>query len=87
MKARNVKLGNALEQSMKGGDQMGDRIRLRRCKLGLSQEELAKQAGVSRAQISNLERGKSKNIQSKTAIAIAEVLNTTVTWILFGVYV
>lgn len=66
---------------------MGDRIKARRCELGLSQEELANRAGVSRVQISNLERGESKNIQSKTALAIAEALDTTAAWILFGISV
>lgn len=66
---------------------MGERIKARRSELGLSQEELAKRAGVSRVQISNLERGESKNIQSKTALAIANALNTTAAWILFGISV
>ena len=66
---------------------MGDRIKARRCELGLSQEELSNRAGVSRVQISNLERGESKNIQSKTALAIAEALDTTAAWILFGISV
>lgn len=66
---------------------MGERIKARRCELGLSQEELANRAGVSRVQISNLERGESKNIQSKTALAIAEALDTTAAWILFGISV
>lgn len=66
---------------------MGERIKARRSELGLSQEELAKRAGISRVQISNLERGESKNIQSKTALAIANALDTTAAWILFGISV
>ena len=37
---------------------LGEVITLRRKKLGLSQEELAKESGVDRAFISNIERGK-----------------------------
>lgn len=38
---------------------MGEKIKKRRYELGLSQAELAKKAGISRVQVSNLECGKS----------------------------
>lgn len=63
---------------------MGDRIKARRCELGLSQEELASRAGISRVQVSNLERGECKNAQGRTVMALAMALETTVDWLFFG---
>ena len=63
---------------------MGEKIKKRRMELGLSQEDLAKKAGVSRVQISNLERGECKNAHSKTLMALAVALETTVNWLFFG---
>ena len=40
--------------------ELGDKIRAERIAKGLSQEELAAKTSVSRAQISNIEKGKSK---------------------------
>lgn len=40
---------------------LGERIRQQRKELGLSLTELAKQAGISKSYLSNLERGLQKN--------------------------
>lgn len=56
---------------------MGDRIKARRCELGLSQEELANRAGMSRVQISNLERGVSQFATSKTIEKLAAALEVS----------
>ena len=53
---------------------MGERIKQRRMELGLSQEDLAKKAGVSRVQISNLERGASQFCTWKTMQKLSKAL-------------
>ena len=58
----------------KGGEQMGEKIKKRRMELGLSQEDLAKKAGVSRVQISNLERGASQFCTWKTMQKLSKAL-------------
>lgn len=63
---------------------MGERIKQRRLELGISQGELSKRSGLSRVQISNLERGECKNAHSKTLMALAVALETTVNWLFFG---
>ena len=75
---REQSLGNAESQvtipDMKGGEQMGEKIKKRRMELGLSQEDLAKKAGVSRVQISNLERGASQFCTWKTVQKLSKAL-------------
>lgn len=63
---------------------MGERIKQRRMELGISQDELSKRSGLSRVQISNLERGECRNAHGKTVMALALALETTVDWLLFG---
>lgn len=63
---------------------MGERIKQRRLELGISQDELARRSGISRVQISNLERGESKNAHGYTLMALASVLETTVDWLFYG---
>ena len=53
------------------------KIRERRVELGMTQEELAEKANVSRQTISALESGTERGVMSKTLVAIAEALNTT----------
>lgn len=61
---------------------IGERIRLRREQLGLSQEELAKALGYkSRSSINKIELGLQKLTQSKIA-SIAEALQTTPDYIM-----
>lgn len=63
---------------------MGERIKAKRMELGMSQSVLAEKVGISRVQISNLERGESKNMHGRTAMAIAQVLGITMDYLFFG---
>jgi transcriptional regulator with XRE-family HTH domain len=54
----------------------GDRVRQFRLELGLSQEELANDAGLHRTYIGMIERAE-KNITIVNAYKIAKSLNTT----------
>lgn len=61
---------------------LGDRIRLRREELRMSQEELAIRLGYkSRSTIAKIESGENDLTQSKI-VAFAEALNTTARWLL-----
>ncbi len=53
-------------------------IKEKREELGMSQEELAVQSGVSRGTISALENNTSRTTTTKTLLALAEALKTTV---------
>lgn len=57
---------------------MGERVRKRRKELKMSQAELAKKAGISRVQVSNIERGIHKNIRLTTIRALSSALELTV---------
>lgn len=54
------------------------KIKETRQKLGMSQIELCKKAGVSRQTMSSLERGKLKNVRVKTLCKIAKALSCRV---------
>lgn len=61
---------------------LGDRIRLRREELRMSQEELATRLGYkSRSTIAKIESGENDLTQSKI-VAFAEALDTTARWLL-----
>jgi transcriptional regulator with XRE-family HTH domain len=53
---------------------VGERVLVRRRRLGLTQQELADQAGCTRQQITLLETGKFPNITAQVAAGIAQVL-------------
>ena len=53
-------------------------VKRRRQELGLSQEEVAEKAGVSRVSYNYLETKPDRNILVGTALSIANALNTTV---------
>ena len=72
------------EQSMKGGDNMGFKVKEARESVGMTQEELEQKSGVSRTIISGLETGTIKNTTTKTLMMIAEALGTTVENIFFA---
>lgn len=60
------------------------RIREIREQKGMTQEELASKSGISRQTISALENGSERSVLSKTLVAIAEALDTTVDKIFTG---
>ncbi len=57
---------------------MGYRIKEVREEKRMTQEELAIKSGVSRGTISALENGTARNTTSKTLLALATALETTV---------
>ena len=61
---------------------IGDRIRLRRVQLGMSQVELAEKVGYKdRSTISHIEKG-DKNFPVSNVQAIADALHTTPQWLM-----
>ena len=62
---------------------MGYKIKQFREKLGLTQEALAQASGVGRVTIALLESGATKNASSKTLIALAKALHTTIDELFF----
>lgn len=54
------------------------KVKERREKEGMTQEELSKRSGVSRTIISGLESGTIKTTTTKTLLSIAEALNCKV---------
>lgn len=63
---------------------MGYRIKEVRILRRMTQEELSKKSGVSRAIISGLESGSRKETTTKTLLAIAKALETTVDDLFFS---
>lgn len=55
----------------------GDRIRQRRCDLGLSQEQLAEKSGFHRTYIGTIERGE-RNPALRNIVRLAEALSVDV---------
>lgn len=62
---------------------MGYRIRECREEIGISQEELAKKAKISRTTLSGLESGTIKTTTTDTLLKIATALNKSVAEIFF----
>lgn len=60
-----------------------DRLRARRQVLGLSQEQVSKLAGISKAQLANIERGYSL-LSVPKLLVLADTLETTVCALLEG---
>ncbi len=56
-------------------------LREKKC---MTQEELAENSGVCRATISGLENGTERNTSSKTLLAIARTLGTTIDALFFN---
>ena len=63
---------------------MGYKIKERREKLSMSQEELSEKSGISRATISSLENDPCKNVSTRTLERIALALDTTVGKLFFA---
>ena len=57
---------------------MGYRIKAVREKIGMSQTQLSKKSGISRATIWMLESGEDKITTTKTLSKIAEAMNVTI---------
>lgn len=67
------------------GEQVGLRLKHARKLRGKSQVELAQEAKVTQASISDLERGKSKTFRGTTLIAIAQSLQVNPEWLAKGI--
>ena len=63
-------------------DTLAERLRIRRKKVGWTQEQLAQKVGSSQAVIQKIENGKS--LRPRKIDRIAEVLGTTPAWLMFG---
>ena len=63
---------------------IGDKIRSRRAKLGMSQEQLADLCGISPSYIGHIERG-SRQLSLNTAICISTVLEISLDYLLLDV--
>jgi transcriptional regulator with XRE-family HTH domain len=63
---------------------IGDRIKMLREARGWTQEQLGQILGVTRASVSQWERGETKNIKNKTFLALVSELATTHEYLLFG---
>lgn len=68
---------------MEGGGTFSDRLKASRKALGLSQDEVAKRAGIKQGSYSELERGKSKS--SRHLIELAQALQVDPHWLATGV--
>ena len=68
---------------MKGGGTVFRKIRYARLAKDMTQEELAKRSGVSRATIIGLESGKITNAKTETLRKIASALGVTVDSLFF----
>lgn len=63
---------------------MGNKIKEYREKLGVTQEQLSEDSGVSRSIISGLESGTIKNTTVSTLTSIASALHSSITDIFFA---
>ncbi|MCG7588721.1 LexA family transcriptional regulator [Photobacterium sp. OFAV2-7] len=63
---------------------LAERLISRRKKLGLTQDQLAKPAKMTRVTVSNIELGNSTNIRAESLFAIAKVLKCNPEWLLSG---
>lgn len=65
---------------------LGTRIRMLRNAKGLTQDELAKRVGgtTTKAAVSMWENDEVKDIRLKTVLALAEVLGTTIEYLVHG---
>lgn len=60
---------------------IGDELRLKRLKLGLSMNVVSERVGISENYLSLIERGKRKNIDNEILINLAKTYNFDVTYI------
>lgn len=72
------------DEQRERGDSMGYKIKECREEAGISQEELAKRAKISRTTLSGLESGAIKTTTTTTLLKIAEALNKSIADIFFN---
>lgn len=61
---------------------LSQRAKQRRTELGLTQAEVAAQAGITQQSYQQLEAGETK--RPRNLLEIAEALNCTANWLMFG---
>jgi transcriptional regulator with XRE-family HTH domain len=61
---------------------LAEKVRVKREELRLTQQELAKKAGLTQATISRIEHGEVRQIRSDAAAALAKALNVTADFLL-----
>ena len=64
------------------GKTIGKRIKALRRKRGLTQEELARRAGMRQGMISRIESGQADEVETSTLIALAKGLEVSTDWLL-----
>ncbi|SEU09527.1 XRE family transcriptional regulator, master regulator for biofilm formation [Salinibacillus kushneri] len=64
---------------------IGNRIKKRREEMGYTISELAKESGISKSYISNIERNLQKNPSIQFLYKIAEPLDTNIGYLLLGI--
>jgi transcriptional regulator with XRE-family HTH domain len=60
---------------------VAQRVRARRRALGWTQEELARRCGLHQSAIARVEAGRSRNIETRTLIALADGLGVSVDYL------
>lgn len=65
-------------------DTMGDRIRQQRAVKGLSQQDLAKQLGITKGAVSQWEMNRTKNVKNATVLKLCEVLGISLDYLVHG---
>lgn len=74
---------NLRRHEILGGEKLGEKLRLARESAGMTQEELARISGISRATISGLESGRVTVTKTDTLVALADALKKPVADIFF----
>jgi transcriptional regulator with XRE-family HTH domain len=62
---------------------VGERIKRRRAELGLTQDELAQKAGISKSFLSDLENGK-RSIGAETLLDLGRAMNVSLDFLMTG---
>jgi transcriptional regulator with XRE-family HTH domain len=66
-------------------DELGDRFRALRKKLGMTQKEFAESIGMSQSFIGEIERGGGKEPSRALLVAIARAHHVSLDWLLLGI--
>jgi len=64
------------------GKLIGERVRLRRQALGMTQDQLEAASGVPQGSISRIERGTAESIQANTLVGFARALGVSADYLL-----